>query len=1189
MLLKSLEIQGFKSFPDKVVLHFGKGVTAVVGPNGSGKSNLSDAIRWVLGEQSTKSLRGAKMEDVIFGGTAARKALGFAEVTICFDNTDRSLPCDSDEVSVTRRYYRSGDSEYRINRASVRLKDVNDLFMDTGVGRDGYSMIGQGKISDIVGRRSEERRDMFEEAAGISRYRYRRQEAERKLAGAQENMVRLLDIQSELEARVGPLKTQSEKAERFLTLSEEKRSLEIGLWLDSLERSKDVLREQQHKIDLARSQYDEAGRAMEGSAEENERIAQAMQAILVEIDGLRRTAAGMEEEATRTDGEIAVARNTIEHQQENIARLKGEMERIGGSDAELSAQVRAGEEEIRQREDELARQKEALAQASAQLETLLQESVRSSGQAEEINRAMSELTTRKSQWQTKEAAAQSSLEEIARRSAVVEQAKESQQIEIKRMEAERAALKEDLTRCAARMEECRNAEKGRAMRLDSRRAKAEELKKQADSLSLDAQTKLKRAQMLEELERNLEGFAYSVKEVMKAAERGQLSGVRGPVSRLISVESQYATAVEIALGAAMQNIVVETEADAKRAIARLKEQRAGRGTFLPMTSIKGRALEEKGLEDCVGFVGMAVDLISYDAQYREIMASLLGRVAVAEDLDAAASIARRYGYRFRVVTLDGQVVNAGGSLTGGSLSKNAGILARTGEIEAIRADAKKLEDRARQALESHRAAAAEQAKEEAELLALRSEMTTVQEDTIRLDAELHRVEDQLAAAKRTMEDLLREEADSARRREDLSLVVQEAAQAQADLSKESASWQERLNALTGGRDELTRNREELGERCSALRMAQMATEKDIESIRANLDELARRQEDSTGNIGRIEGEIAEVDERIRQQEERIASLTTRVQELREQAAASGDRIAQKQRDRQTLEQTIHQIRSSERENMEKRERLGSEIARLEERRDALSRESEEIVAKLYDEYSLTRSEAEAMGVDVGERAAASRRLGELKSAIRSLGSVNVAAIEEYKEVAERYQFYKEQIDDVQKAREDLLKLIRDLTSRMQELFRDSFEKIKGHFATTFVDLFGGGTGELSLTDENDVLASGIDIRVQPPGKKVSNIEQLSGGEKSLVAIAIYFAIMKVSPPPFCMLDEVESALDDVNVDRFAGYLRRMCGSTQFIAVTHRRGTMEEADVLYGVTMQEKGVSKVLEMNVHEIEQKLGIQ
>ena len=381
MLLKSLEIQGFKSFPDKVVLHFGKGVTAVVGPNGSGKSNLSDAIRWVLGEQSTKSLRGAKMEDVIFGGTAARKALGFAEVTICFDNTDRSLPCDSDEVSVTRRYYRSGDSEYRINRASVRLKDVNDLFMDTGVGRDGYSMIGQGKISDIVGRRSEERRRMFEEAAGISRYRYRRQEAERKLAGAQENMVRLLDIQSELEARVGPLKTQSEKAERFLTLSEEKRSLEIGLWLDSLERSKDVLREQQHKIDLARSQYDEAGRAMEGSAEENERIAQAMQAILVEIDGLRRTAAGMEEEATRTDGEIAVARNTIEHQQENIARLKGEMERIGGSDAEPVCQVRAGEEEIRQREDELARQKEALAQASAQLETLLQESVRSSGQA----------------------------------------------------------------------------------------------------------------------------------------------------------------------------------------------------------------------------------------------------------------------------------------------------------------------------------------------------------------------------------------------------------------------------------------------------------------------------------------------------------------------------------------------------------------------------------------------------------------------------------------------------------------------------------------------------------------------------------------------------------------------------------------------------------------------------------------
>ena len=731
MLLKSLEIQGFKSFPDKVVLRFSKGVTAVVGPNGSGKSNLSDAIRWVLGEQSTKSLRGAKMEDVIFGGTAARKALGFAEVTICFDNTDRSLPCDSDEVLVTRRYYRSGESEYRINRASVRLKDVNDLFMDTGVGRDGYSMIGQGKISDIVGRRSEERRDMFEEAAGISRYRYRRQEAERKLAGAQENMVRLLDIQSELEARVGPLKTQSEKAERFLTLSDEKRTLEIGLWLDSLERSRDVLREQQHKIDLARSQYEEAGRAMDSSAGESARIGQAMQAIAVEIDELRRTAASMEEAAARTDGEIAVARNTIEHQQETIERIQQEIEHIGGSDAALSAQVLAGEEEIRQKEAELSRQKGLLAEASAQLEDLLQESVRSSGELEQINRTMSELTARRSQWQTKEAAARSSLEEIARRSSAVEQAKETQQAESARMESELAALQQDLQRHTARLKECRNAEKGRMMRLESRRAKAEELKKQADSLSLDAQAKLKRAQMLEELERNLEGFAYSVKEVMKAAGRGQLAGIRGPVSRLISVESRYATAVEIALGAAMQHIVVETETDAKRAIAHLKEHKAGRGTFLPMTSIKGRALEEKGLEGCAGFVGMAAGLVSFDDQYREIVTSLLGRVAVAENLDAAVSIARRYAYRFRVVTLDGQVVNAGGSLTGGSLSKNAGILARSGEIEAASAPRRRSSRKqAAQALESHAYGCRRSfAKEEAALLALRAEMATAQEDT----------------------------------------------------------------------------------------------------------------------------------------------------------------------------------------------------------------------------------------------------------------------------------------------------------------------------------------------------------------------------------------------------------------------------------------------------------------------------
>ena len=896
----------------------------------------------------------------------------------------------------------------------------------------------------------------------------------------------------------------------------------------------------------------------------------------------------MEEAAARTDGEIAVARNTIEHQQETIERIQKEIEHIGGSDAELSAQVLAGEEEIRQKEAELSRQKGLLAEASAQLEDLLQESVRSSGELEQINCTMSELTARRSQWQTKEAAARSSLEEIARRSSAVEQAKETQQAESARMESELAALQQDLQRHTARLEECRNAEKGRMMRLESRRAKAEELKKQADSLSLDAQAKLKRAQMLEELERNLEGFAYSVKEVMKAAGRGQLAGIRGPVSRLISVESRYATAVEIALGAAMQHIVVETETDAKRAIAHLKEHKAGRGTFLPMTSIKGRALEEKGLEGCAGFVGMAAGLVSFDDQYREIVTSLLGRVAVAENLDAAVSIARRYAYRFRVVTLDGQVVNAGGSLTGGSLSKNAGILARSGEIEAVRSDAKKLEKQAAQALESHRMAAAELAKEEAALLALRAEMTTVQEDSIRLESELRRVGDQLALARRTMEDLTREEEDASRRRAELTAVVQEAAAAQAGLSDESAAWQEKLNALTGGRDELTQRREELGERCSALRMAQMSAEKDIETIRSSLEEIARRREDSTGSIARKQEEMAEVGARIQAEQERIDALSAQALALREQAAGSEQSVARKQEERLSLEQKANEIRLSERETMEKRERLSSEIARLEERRDALSRESEEIVAKLYDEYSLTRSEAEAMGVDIGERAAASRRLGELKSAIRSLGSVNVAAIEEYKEVAERYRFYQEQIGDVQKAREELLRLIRDLTGRMEELFRDSFEKIRGHFASTFADLFGGGTGELSLTDEKDVLTSGIDIRVQPPGKKVSNIEQLSGGEKSLVAIAIYFAIMKVSPPPFCMLDEVESALDDVNVDRFAGYPRRMCGSTQFIAITHRRGTMEEADVLYGVTMQEKGVSKVLEMNVREIEQRLGI-
>ena len=596
------------------------------------------------------------------------------------------------------------------------------------------------------------------------------------------------------------------------------------------------------------------------------------------------------------------------------------------------------------------------------------------------------------------------------------------------------------------------------MLLESRRAKAEEAKKQADALFLEAQTREKRAQMLEELEKNLEGFAYSVKEVMKAAGRGLLTGVRGPVSRLIAVEGKYATAIEIALGAAMQNIVVETERDAKKAIQLLKEQKAGRGTFLPMTSIRGRALDERGLAECEGFVGLAVDLISYEDQYREILSSLLGRVAVAEDLDAAVAIAKRYGYRFRVVTLDGQVVNAGGSLTGGSLSKNAGLLARAGEIEAIRAEAARLRRQAEEATQRLQAASEELAKEEAELLALRSEITTHQEDSIRLQSELRRVMDQLAAAERVLQELAREESETKTRRASLDEAAAQAAREQEELTRQSAQWQEKLSAITGGRDELTRRREELSEQCSALRLEQMAAEKDMESMRASLEEMARRREDSSGSMERMEQEEAEVAERIRAQEEHIKTLTARVEELRAQAAGCEEQIAQQQAGRQELEQKLTQLRAGEREAMERRERLGSEIARLEERRGTLEKESDEIVSKLYDEYGLTRSEAEGMGIDIGERAKASRRLGEIKSAIRSLGSVNVAAIEEYKEVAERYGFYKEQIDDVQRAKEELTKLIRELTGRMEELFRDSFDQIRGHFSHTFSGSVRRGNG-----------------------------------------------------------------------------------------------------------------------------------
>ncbi len=1189
MLLKSLELQGFKTFPDKTLLKFEEGITAVVGPNGSGKSNISDAMRWVLGEQSTRALRCTKMEDVIFSGTPQRKAQGFAEVTITIDNTDRQLNFDGDTVAITRRYYRSGESEYRINKTMVRLKDVHELFMDTGLGRDGYSIIGQGKIDSIVSAKSEDRREIFEEAAGISRFRYRKEEAERRLERAEENLVRLRDILAELESRLEPLRVQSEKAEKFIAYDAEKKNLEIGLWLETLNRSGRVVREVEEKIGVAESDYNEAEAALEEIARQIEQNFAETNGCTAQMDAIRAEAASTDESATRKEGEISVVENDTRHDREQIERLRGEIEENTRSEQEIRAEIAEKETAVQAKEAEIAAHNSDFIAFTAELEALR---AGTDGATKEIDAVTAQLAARNAELaeaRVRRAEAESSLQEIRTRNDTVDAALAESRAQGQALEEEAQALQGMAQDTQARIQAAENAVQGHSLRLDARRKKADALKAEADRLLLDANEQARRAKLLEDLERNLEGFTQSVKTVMRERERGNLQGIHGPVTRLLHVPREYAVALETALGAAMQNVVVDSEDAAKAAIRLLKQRNSGRATFLPLSTVRGTVLDRREMEDMPGFVGIASELCRCEAQYAGIRDSLLGRTVVAENLDRAAEIARKLRYRFRVVSLDGQVVNAGGSFTGGSAARNSGLLSRAAEIERIRGEAQKLHAAAEEAAARFKAARQEAANASAELDAARSELTVLHEDEIRFAAELTRVERDVETQKRQYRDLLAEQENAAGRIASLEQTAAEAAAQIASLEADAEKIRARMEGMTDSRAEQMQRCNEMSDRLQEIRMLGLSVEKDRETLTTAIEALETRLSDRSGRVKQLRAEIEACEARIEARGTQIESLRGEVASLRAAAEEKRAAVQEIAGRRAALEQRAGELRAAERETSGKRESVGREVERLQERLEGLRREYDTIIAKLWEEYELTRREAEEIGITIEDVPAAQRRLTELKNRIRALGAVNVAAVVEYKEVSERYTFMKAQTDDVEKSKAELLKLIDDLTRRMQTQFTERFSVINEQFGRIFKDLFGGGSASLSFTDEGDILNSGIEIKVHPPGKIVSHIELLSGGEKALVAISIYFAIMRVSPPPFCMLDEIEAALDDVNVTRFANYLRRMNDHTQFIAITHRRGTMEEADVLYGVTMQDQGISKLLSLRAHEVEEKLGLK
>jgi len=1189
MLLKSLELQGFKTFPDKTKLTFDTGITSVVGPNGSGKSNISDAIRWVLGEQSAKALRCSKMEDVVFNGTDKRKRQGYAEVTLTIDNSDRKLPYGGDEVAVTRRYYRSGESEYLINKAAVRLKDIHELFMDTGLGRDGYSMIGQGKIDSIVASKSEDRREIFEEAAGISRYRYRKTEAERKLVHTEENLLRLRDIVTELEDRIEPLRVQSEKAGKFLEYSGEKRGLEIALWVDTLNKSSAVLRDHEDKIAIARTQYDEAEESIESIAAETEEIYLKNGSIASRIEEERNNASAREAEIAQRRSDISVAENNILHNKDNIARILSEIEKAESSTEDIKGIVEDKERRIAEIQERIEQRRGEYNAVSDDLNHVNNDASRSNDELQKLSAMIASLSQRLADVRVTDITSASAIEELTARNGVLNENRAAKTAQRDDLLAIRDDYEAQLNKAEAQVSSVSNAIAGLEMKMASRVKKRDELKTAADNLRLDAEEKARRAKLLADLSANYEGFYNSIKVVMKEAKRGSIGGICGPVTTLIKVPSKYNIAMEVALGAKMQHIVVNTDADAKRAIELLKKLDAGRATFLPVSTIKARTLDEKGLDDCYGYIGIASELCTTDKKYEAIMQNLLGRIVIAEDLSAASTIAKKYGYRFMVVTLDGQVINAGGSFTGGSRAKNSGLLSRETEIDKLRKEAESLSIKAKTAEDSYKNAVSQYSSCEAELLGARADLSNAQQEVVRLKAEFNACINELATVSRDLDDIETELNASS-----LKISENKAARelAQKDLVRFNAEIEDtelKIKSITGTRDEMAQRREEFADRLQELRLDILSCEKDIDTLRAEIVTARTTGSDQRARIEELMREKQSIEENNSDIEKSINQLNDAIAVLSEQVKAANDSIVNLNNERTELEKRSAELRQLERDKSSERELASNELSRLEVKKDNLQKQFDDIIAKLWEEYELTRREAEDQAIDIENLTEARSRLASLKSKIKALGTVNVAAIEEYKEVSERYDFMKAQVDDVEKSKKEIENLITGLTKQMKEVFVDSFAEINKNFTLTFKELFGGGEARLELSDPENILTSGIDIIVHPPGKIVVHLEALSGGEKALVAIALYFAIMKVRPAPFCVMDEIEAALDEVNVDRFATYLRNLTADTQFILITHRRGTMEEADVLYGVTMQDEGISKLLELRASEVATKLGIK
>lgn len=1185
MKLKSLEAIGFKSFADRTYLEFTDGITAIVGPNGSGKSNISDAIKWVLGEQSAKSLRGGNMQDVIFSGTQARKPVGFAEVTITFDNTDRSLPLDYDDVAITRRVFRSGESEYAINRTGCRLKDIHELMMDTGLGRDGYSMVGQGKIAEIASAKPEELRQMFEEAAGITKYRYRKEESERKLSHTQDNILRVNDIIGELELQIEPLRLQSEKAKKYLALRDELKSLEINLSMEQLAVLKTQMTEVAEQILANEADIAAAEKDKQQTEERTNALFEGMRADEEAELRLREKEAEQSEKLSGHQSAIAVLKSRQEQNEESIARAERE---IGGQREmmkELDGQIYEREEELKGLLAEQEKAQQIYDDISAQLNTLAEERLGQDRRMEKLSGEMMENLSRQSEQTARISNTRTLSDNFGQR--------------YRKIEEELAAGEKGQQEAALRLREAEEKlhaeERVQQEMLERRReiaAGLRELRVRREEAAASAQQSINkissmeaRHRVLSDLEKDFDGYHRSVKSLLQASEKGNLRDIAllGTVAQLVEVPGEYAVAMETALGGAMQNIITPSEEDAKRAIAYLKQNKLGRATFLPVSAAKGGKADPSRVKNMAGYIGIASELVRYEGKIEKVVEGLLGRVVVAEKIDHAIAMAKATGYQFRIVTLDGELLTPGGAMSGGSRNASASLFTRGAEMASLSEQieaAKKERETLRERVSALDTEIAEQQgrleQEESGAQAGQQVLITCQTAYTRASAQLQQIEENIASLKREQAELdgrlatLREDAEKdAQRLEELKTAY-ELLQEESRLLKEGSVSGNAAQAQLA--EQQRQAMAQLGER-----------NKDTELHRAQTEHLRQRRQEMQRGIDYQEENIEEMRERNEDMADDVAFKEEQIELLREEQAQVKAELAQRGESRRSGQEELQKLQADAAVVNERLVALTAEKSRLENKRSRAEEEEESIVSRLWTEYELTPSAAAEQATPLADVKEAQRRTASLRTEMKELGNINIDAIAEYENISERLQFLTGQRDDLVAAQKALETIIRDMTSIMRTQFQEKFDIIAQHFTATATELFGGGKAQLRLTDRQNVLESGVEIDFQPPGKAVKGLIALSGGEQALVSISLLFAILKVRPAPFCVLDEIEAALDDVNVFRFADYLKRYSQKIQFIIVTHRRGTMEVANTLYGVTMQEKGITRLLSLNIDEIE------